>query len=164
MTTHHPTTVTSEPDTPFTVVTREFDAPPALVYRAYTDRDLVTRWLGPRRYAMEVHEWDARTGGSYAYTHRGDDGQEYRFHGSFHSLEPGVSAVQTFEFAGAPGHVSLDAVTFEALPDGRTRAVTRSVFQSVEDRDAMMQAGMVDGMDEGFDRLDDLVAEQQAAV
>ena len=69
--------------------------------------------------------------------------------------------MQTFEFEGAPGHVSLDTVTFEER-DGKTTVHTNSLFQSVEARDAMVNSGMGDGMSEGYDRLDELVAKLAA--
>ncbi len=65
--------------------------------------------------------------------------------------------IQTFEFEGAPGHVSLDSLTLEEH-GGRTLVRMHSVYQSVDDRDAMVQAGMAEGVNEGFERLDELVA------
>ena len=153
------TEITAEPGSPQVVVTREFDAPPAEVLRAHTDPDLVVRWLGPRRYKMELDRWDVRDGGTWRYVHRDDDGNEFGFHGVFHG-EPSVDGfVQTFEFEGYPGHVSLDTATFEDLGDGRTRLRANAVFQSVEDRDGMLQSGMESGMNEGYDRLDEMLAE-----
>ena len=154
--TTNPTTVTAEPGTPFIDIVRDFDAPPELVFRAYTDRDLVAKWLGPRAYEMVVDHYDARTGGSYAYTHRDAQGGEFGFHGTFHSIAPD-QVVQTFEFDGYPGHVALESVRFEALDDGRTRATTHSVYQSVEDRDGMVASGMEGGLTEGYERLDELL-------
>ncbi|MFF2624133.1 SRPBCC family protein [Oerskovia jenensis] len=162
MSSTHPTTVTAPPGTPFIEVVRDVDAPRPLVFRAFTDPTLVTQWLGPRRYEMVLDHWDARTGGSWAYAHRAGD-EEYGFFGTFHSVVPDTRAVQTFEFAGAPGHVSLDEVTFEDLPGGGTRIITRSVHQSVESRDAMVGSGMADGMSEGYDRLDELLASDVVA-
>ncbi|MGW6006433.1 SRPBCC family protein [Oerskovia enterophila] len=162
MSSKHPTTVTAPPGTPFIEIVRDVDAPRPLVFRAYTDPALVTQWLGPRRYEMVLDHWDARTGGSWAYVHRAGD-EEYGFFGAFHSVVPDERAVQTFEFAGAPGHVSLDTVSFEDLPTGGTRIVTRSVHQSVEARDAMVGSGMADGMSEGFERLDELLASDAVA-
>jgi uncharacterized protein YndB with AHSA1/START domain len=75
-------------------------------------------------------------------------------------VEDGI--VHTFEYEGAPGHVSLETARFEAL-NGRTRVRASSVFQSVEDRDAMIQSGMETGVNEGFDRLDELLATLSAA-
>jgi uncharacterized protein YndB with AHSA1/START domain len=153
------TEITAEPGSPQIVITREFDAPPEQVLRAHTDPDLVVRWLGPRRYKMELDRWDVRDGGTWRYVHRDDEGNEFGFHGVFHG-EPSVDGfVQTFEFEGYPGHVSLDTATFEDL-GGRTRLRANAVFQSVEDRDGMLQSGMEGGMNEGYDRLEELLAEQ----
>jgi uncharacterized protein YndB with AHSA1/START domain len=142
---------------PFVDITREFDAPLELVRRAWTDPDLVKQWLGPRKYEMVIEQWDARAGGAYRYVHRDDAGNEFGFHGVFHSNDPD-NMVQTFEFEGMPGHVSLDRLQLEDIGGGRTRAHIHSVFQSLEDRDGMVQAGMGDGVNEGFERLDELLA------
>ena len=69
--------------------------------------------------------------------------------------------VQTFEFEGAPGHVSLDAQALEDLGNGRTRVKSHSIFMSVADRDAMVEAGMSDGVEDGFNRLDELMERLQ---
>jgi len=142
---------------PFVDITREFDAPLELVRRAWTDPDLVKQWLGPRKYEMVIEQWDARAGGAYRYVHRDDAGNEFGFHGVFHSNDPD-NMVQTFEFEGMPGHVSLDRLQLEDIGGGRTRSRIHSVYQSLEDRDGMVQAGMGDGVSEGFERLDELLA------
>jgi uncharacterized protein YndB with AHSA1/START domain len=141
--------------TPFIDMAREFDAPRDLVYRAWTDPELVVQWLGPRKYEMVIDHWDARDGGSYRYLHRDDQGNEHGFHGVFHSLAP-QQMVQTFEYDGAPGHVSLDSLNLEER-DGRTLMRARSVHQSIEARDAMVASGMEGGLSEGFERLDALL-------
>ena len=152
----------AEPGTPQAVITREFDAPPELVLRAHTDPDLVVRWLGPRRYKMELIEWDARHGGTWAYIHRDDDGNEFRFRGVFHG-DPSLDGwIQTFEFLGYPGHVAMETLTFEDLGNGRTRLRVNGVSQTVEDRDGMLDSGMVGGMNESYDRLDEVLAETAA--
>ncbi|MGH3359680.1 MAG: SRPBCC family protein [Nocardioidaceae bacterium] len=153
-------TVTAEPGTPFIDTVREFDATPAQVFRAHVDRDLVGQWLGPRGYEMRIDEFDARTGGSYRYTHKDGDGNEYGFRGCFHAVDEGERLTQTFEFEGAPGHVSLETATFEDIGDGRTRIRVRSAFQSVEDRDAMAATGMEEGMSSAYDQLEELLASQ----
>lgn len=134
---------------------RDFAAPRALLHRAYSDPALVVQWLGPNDYVMDIDVWDARDGGSYRYTHRDPAGNAYAFHGVFHSASID-GMVQTFEFEGAPGHVSMDSLWFEEQ-DGRTTIRIRSVFQSVEDRDAMVAAGMADGVNQGYDRLEALI-------
>lgn len=142
---------------PFIDLSRTFDAPRELVFRAYTEPDLLVQWLGPRKYEMVVERWEPRDGGSWRYVHRDGDGSTYGFHGVFHGPQTVGGMLQTFEFEGAPGHVSLDAVAFEEH-DGRTTIRNHSVFQSVADRDAMIEAGMAGGVNEGFDRLDELIA------
>ena len=100
-TTEHETQIISDPDVPLVRITREFDAPPAKVYRAHTDPELVKRWNGPRGLEMRIDAWDARTGGSYRYVHSHGD-EEYAFRGCFHELRPDELIVQTFTWEGMP--------------------------------------------------------------
>jgi uncharacterized protein YndB with AHSA1/START domain len=151
------TKITAEPGAPFIDFTREFDAPRDLIFRAHTDPDLIVQWLGPRRLKMRVDRYDVRDGGTWRYVHVDEDGNEYGFHGVFHGQPTPDSMVQTFEFEGAPGHVSLDSIKLEEQ-NGRTIIRGRSVFQSVEARDAMVASGMEKGLSEAYERLDDLVA------
>jgi uncharacterized protein YndB with AHSA1/START domain len=148
---------------PFIDITREFDAPRDLVWRAWTDPELLRQWLGPHRYEMIIDEYDVRDGGRWRYIHRGADGDEHAFHGVFHGPPSPDGFLQTFEYEGAPGHVSMDRLVLEAR-DGRTVARTHSTFESVEARDAMIENGMEGGMNEGFDRLDQLLARLQPAA
>lgn len=149
--------VTAEPGVPQVLTQREFDAPRALVYRAFAEPDLLVQWLGPRSLTMTIDHYDLRGGGTWRYVHADDDGNAYGFHGVFHGDPSLEGIVQTFEFEGAPGHVSLDTVVFEERGSG-TIVRTNTVFQSVEDRDAMVGSGMADGMNEGYERLDDVLA------
>jgi len=151
------TTITAAPGLPFIEMTRTFNAPRELVYRAHTDPELLVQWLGPRQYQMTIERWDVRDGGVWRYTHRDGDGNAYRFHGVFHGTPSPDGMTQTFEFEGAPGHVSLDTLTLEEH-DGGTLVRVRSVHQSVEARDAMIEHGMTDGVNDGYDRLEDLMA------
>jgi uncharacterized protein YndB with AHSA1/START domain len=153
--------ITAEPGVPQVRTERELDAPRDLVYRAFTEPELLTQWLGPRKYKMTVERFDPRDGGTWRYVHADDSGNAYGFHGVFHGDPSPERMVQTFEFEGAPGHVSMDTVTFEEH-DGTTTVRTNSVFQSVEARDAMVASGMGDGMSEGYDRLDELLAKLAA--
>jgi uncharacterized protein YndB with AHSA1/START domain len=148
--------ITAEPGVPQILTSREFDAPRALLYRAFTEPELLSQWLGPRKYTMTVERFDPRDGGTWRYVHSDDDGNAYGFHGVFHGEPSPEGIVQTFEFEGWPGKVSMDTVTFEEH-DGGTTVRTNSVFQSVEARDAMVQSGMADGMNEGYERLDELL-------
>ena len=157
------TEITATPGQPRIDMQREFAAPRALVYRAYTDPALLVQWIGPRRFTMTVDRWDPQDGGAWRYTHRDDAGNEFVFHGVFHGTPSPDGMVQTFEFEGAPGHISLDWVEFEDR--GETTVVhTHSVHQSVEARDAMIAAGMTSGINEGYERLDELLASQTVAA
>ena len=149
--------ITAAPGVPQVLTSRAFDAPRELVFRAFTEPDLLVQWLGPRKYTMTIDRFDLRDGGTWRYVHSDDAGNTFGFHGVFHGEASPDSIVQTFEFEGAPGHVSLDTVTFEHS-DGRTTVRTNSVFQSVGARDAMVGGGMEYGMKEGYERLEDLLA------
>jgi uncharacterized protein YndB with AHSA1/START domain/dihydrofolate reductase len=151
----NPTTITAQPGSPLLEIVREFDARPAQVFRAYTDPELVVRWLGPREIEMRLIEYDARPGGTYRYVHRDTNGNDHYFHGVFHTVTPGRRIIQTFEYEGTPDVVSLDSVTFEDL-GGRTRLRGRTAFPSVEARDAMIASGMERGIRDSMDRLDEL--------
>ena len=151
------TEITVDPRVPLVRITREFDAPPAKVFRAHTDPELVARWLGPRRVKMRVDHFDCRTGGSWRFAHLAD-GEEYRFHGCFHEVRPSELIVQTFTFEGEPDGVALEKLVFEDLGDGRTRLVATSLTDSFEGRDAMISSGMEVGIREGYERLEELLA------
>jgi uncharacterized protein YndB with AHSA1/START domain len=146
-----------EPGTQQIEILREFDAPPATVFRAHTDPELLVQWLGPRRMRMTLERFEPRDGGTWHYTHHDADGSAYGFHGVFHGTPSMEGIVQTFEFEGAPGHVSLERVTFEGR-DGKTLLRVLDVFQSVADRDAVIASGMEGGYDESTARLDELLA------
>lgn len=153
------TLVTAEPGVQELFIMREFDAPRELVYKAHIDRELYAQWLGPHGYEMIIETFEPVSGGKYRYIHKDKDGNEYGFHGTFHEMSEDLM-IQTFEFEGLPerGHVVLDTMRLEELPDNRTRITIQSVYQSVEDRDGMVQSGMEKGVREGYERLDDILA------
>jgi len=153
------TKITAEPGRQEFFITREFDAPRELVFKAFTDPKLYTQWLGPRRYTMNLEKFEPKSGGMWRYTHKDKDGNEFGFHGVYHEVLAPERMIDTFEFEGLPekGHVSLETAKFMELPGGRTRVTMQSVFQSVADRDGMMQSGMEQGINESFDRLDELL-------
>ncbi len=148
--------ITANPDTPQLVMTREFDAPPELLLRAFIEPELLAQWLGPRSLTMQVDYLEARDAGRWRYVHRDADGNEYGFHGVFHGTPSLEGVVQTREFEGAPGHVSLETATFENL-GGRTLLRMNAVYQSVEARDAEIASGMESGVRDSMDRLQELL-------
>jgi len=153
----HETEITADDKVPVIRITREFDAPPAKVFRAHADPELLTRWLGPDDLEMTIDHFDCRTGGAYRYVHRrGED--EFGFHGSFHEVRPDELIVQTFTFEGVPDGVALEWARFEALEDGRrTRLTVTSLASSFEERDAILSSGMDHGVREGYGKLDALL-------
>jgi uncharacterized protein YndB with AHSA1/START domain len=148
---------TAEPRAPQVVITREFDAPRELLFRAHTDPDLLVRWLAPRQLTMTIDRFDLRDGGSWRYQHWDTDGTDYAFHGIFHGEPSPDGIVQTFESEGRPGHVSLWTVTFSEH-GGKTRLSHNAVYQSVADRDLGLQSGMEETARASMDRLGELLA------
>src|SRR5215213_5796713 len=155
------TIITAEPGKQELFVTREFDAPRELVFAAFVDPELYVQWLGPRGYAMKLEIFEPRSGGKWRYIYTDNDGNEYGFHGVNHDVTAPERLIGTFEFEGLPesGHVILETTRFEELPGNRTRVTTQSVFQSVEDRDGMVAAGMESGVVDGHERLDEILEE-----
>ncbi len=154
------TIITVEPNKQELFITREFDAPRELVFKAHTDAKLYVQWLGPHGYEMILEEFEPVSGGKYRYLHKDKEGNAYAFRGTFHTMTEELM-IQTFEFEGMPesGHVALDTMRLEKLPNNRTRITIHSVYQSVADRDGMVQSGMESGVVEGYERLDDLLKE-----
>jgi uncharacterized protein YndB with AHSA1/START domain len=139
-------------------ITREFNAPRELVFRAFNESELLLQWLGGCDMTMKIDHFDSRTGGSYRFIHCTATGQEFSFNGVIHDVTAPERIIRTFEFEGLPerGHVSLETATFEALPDNRTKLTIQSVFKSVSDRDGMVAAGMEHGVTDSHQRLDEL--------
>ncbi|MCP3802954.1 SRPBCC family protein [Allokutzneria sp. A3M-2-11 16] len=151
------TTIEADPDLPTIRITREFDAPVEKVFRAYTERDLFIKWIGPDSIDSKIHTWDMRTGGNYRYTSSRDGEEIAAFYGSFHEVRANERLVQTFTYEGFPDGVCLETMTFEDLGNGRSRVVGLSVIDSMEARDGMIASGMETGVVEGYNKLDALL-------
>jgi len=158
MSTKNQTTIKAEPGKQELFITREFEAPRELVFQAFTDPELIVQWLGPCDLKVRLDRFEPHAGGSYRYVHTNPAGDEFGFHGVVHDVTAPERIIQTFEFEGLPekGHTTLETSRFEALPNDRTRVVIQSVFQSIADRDGMMQAGMEYGVKDSHGRLDEL--------
>jgi uncharacterized protein YndB with AHSA1/START domain len=151
------TEIVSDPNVPLVRIIREFDAPPEKVFRAHTDPELFIRWNGPRGTEMRIDTHDCRTGGSYRYVHVAD-GQEHGFRGCFHEVRPNEVIIQTFTYEGVPDGVALERLELEDLGNGRTRLTATSLVDSFEGRDAFVASGMEQGVREGYERLDEVLA------
>ena len=146
----------------FEIVTKmTFNASRELIFKAYTAPDLIPQWYGPRYLTTVVDELDARSGGRWRFLNYDPEGDVYAFHGVYHDVVAPERIVQTFEYEGMPGHVVMETAVFEDLGDGKTRVVTQSVFKSVEDRDGMAVSGMEVGVNEGYERMNELMATLQ---
>lgn len=150
------TTITAEPGKQELFITREFDAPRELVFRAHVDPDIYVRWLGPSDLTTTLETFEPVSGGRWRFIQKDKNGNEFGFHGVNHDVSAPERIIGTFEFEGLPesGHVILETTRFEVLPGNRTRVTTQSVYQSVEDRDGMIASGMESGVVEGYERLD----------
>ncbi len=151
----HTLTVTT-PSEREIVMTRTFDAPRELVFEAMSKAEHMREWWGPRGFTMPVCEMDFRVGGAYRFVQRGPDGDEYAFRGEFREIAPPERISWTFEFEGMPGNVSVDTIELTE-EDGRTTITSTSIFDSVAQRDGMLQSGMESGAAETYDRLAELL-------
>jgi uncharacterized protein YndB with AHSA1/START domain len=152
-------------------VTRDFKAPRELVWQAHTDPDLFQRWIGGYPgWTMPVCEMDVRVGGKYRWRWRSDeDGKEFGFHGEFSEVDPPSKMIHAeyYDPGDVGGSMSTDnpcivRTTFTEK-NGVTTLVVLMDFGSKEARDAAISTGMTDGMEVSYERLDQLVAEQQGS-
>jgi uncharacterized protein YndB with AHSA1/START domain len=153
----NPTHITAQPGVPFVDLVREFEAPSAAVYKAHTDPDLFPRWMLPRDAQLQSMQMDARAGGSWSYAVQGEGDMRMSAFGVFHSVEPNKQFTHTSEFSFAPGHPTLSITRFEDLGGGRCRMNMREIYDTVESRDAAV-SGMEGGMEESYERLDEILA------
>ena len=135
-------TISADERLPVIRITRDFDATPAQLMRAHLEPDLFARWVGPDGMDTRIDVWDVRDGGSWRYV-AGRDGQDFAFRGCFHRIGEDVS---------------LETLRFEDLGDGRTRLHAQSLCDSFEGRDAWLRSGMEVGVEQGYAKLDRLLA------
>jgi uncharacterized protein YndB with AHSA1/START domain len=139
-------------------IERVINAPRARVFAAYLDPELIPRWWGPRGTTTRVDELEATVGGRWRFVIRNSDGSETGFRGVYREIAAPERIAQTFEWECLPGHVSVDTASFEDLGE-RTRIVTTTIFHTPEERDGMLESGMEGGMNDTYDRLEELLAE-----
>jgi uncharacterized protein YndB with AHSA1/START domain len=141
------------------LITREFDAPAHLVYRASTEPELIKRWWAGKRGEVTSVEVDLRVGGRWRQVMVTNDGMEVAFHGTYREIVPDERLVTTELYEGVPGATEDDAtmntVTF-ADANGRTTLTTLVECRTKEIRDAIIDSGMEGGMQEAFDKLEEV--------
>jgi uncharacterized protein YndB with AHSA1/START domain len=159
------TEIIAEPGKQELYIIREFDAPRDLLFKAHTDPDIYVKWVGPKDLEMRIEKMESYNGGSYRFIHK-RGGAEYAFSGVYHEVLAPERIIGTFEFEGLPerGHVIMGTSKFEELPGGRSKLVHQSVFQSVEDRDGMIASGMERGVNDGYEKLDQILERSSAAA
>ncbi len=146
-----------EPGSQNIVIKQIFDAPIELVSKTYKDPNLLSKWWGPKDITTTIDQMDVKTGGSWRVVQKDHEGNEFGFHGVYHRVDNDM-ITRTMEWEGMPGHVLLETVTFEEF-NGKTKATDISTFQSVEDRDGMVETGMERGATESYDRFVQLLDE-----
>ncbi|MCH1883856.1 SRPBCC domain-containing protein [Agrococcus sp. ARC_14] len=134
---------------------REFDAPAAAVQRAHTTAELFSQWMGPRGSTIRIDHFDARRGGCFDYTV--EISGQWRFWGSYHEVIAG-RIVHTWEFQEEPGRPTLETLEFRDLDGGRSVLEVTSSYTSKAACDAMIESGIDGGMDEDFERLDEVLS------
>jgi uncharacterized protein YndB with AHSA1/START domain len=143
------------------LITREFDAPPHLVYKAWTTPELVRRWWHAKRGVVTVAEIDLRVGGKWRYVGMTDDGMEIAFHGVYREIVPNERIVSTEVYEGLPEGVSeeeggtLNTATFQET-DGRTMLTLLIEARSKVSRDAIIESGMEAGLQDALDLLEEV--------
>ena len=152
----------AEPGERTMVVTRIFEAPRELVFKAWITPEHLARWWGPREQELVKCEMDLRVGGTYRFVTRGPDGQEHPFTGEYLEIDPPKRLSSTFiyDVDGWRDFVAIDTMVLEER-DGRTTATVTTEHSSVEARDSHLDSGMEGGMRESFERLDELLASMQ---
>jgi uncharacterized protein YndB with AHSA1/START domain len=135
------------------LITREFDAPKELVYKAWTTPELVRRWWSAKRGEVTVAEIDLRVGGTWRYVMIADGGLEVAFHGEYREIVPNERLVSTEVYEGMPDAEALDTLTLSES-EGRTTMTILVQHASKEHRDAHIESGMEDGMQDALDLLE----------
>ena len=138
------------------VITRDFDAPAQLVFDALTKAEHLVQWWGPRYLTLEVEKLELRPGGSYRFIHRSPDGQIHPFKGEFREIVPPTRLVMTqiYEPYGDSEMVNVMTLTEHG---GKTTLTSRSSLADKKALDAYLSSGMESGMNESYDRLDELL-------
>ncbi|GAA4305902.1 SRPBCC domain-containing protein [Compostibacter hankyongensis] len=137
------------------VITREFDLPAALVFKAYTDPDILAQWMGTKVLKLE-----SKDHGSYRFETRDKEGKTvFQANGTIHACVPDRKIIRTFEMDNTPYGVQLEIIAFEALTENTSRLIIHSVYESVTQRDEVMKLPFAQGINWAHNRLQDVVSQ-----
>ncbi|MCI0394984.1 MAG: SRPBCC family protein [Chloroflexi bacterium] len=142
-------------------MSRVFDASRERVWQVCTDPKLIPEWWGPRYLTTVVDKMEVKAGGVWRYVQKDAEGNEYAFNGVYKEIEAPERLSYTFEFEPMAGHVSVDTITLEELPGGKTKMTATTTFDTLEDLEGMLQSGMEGGAVETWDRLEEVLRERK---
>lgn len=149
----HKTTVTAEPSRQEIVISRFFDLPVHLVFRAYTEPALIEQWMG-----NNVLKMDCREHGGYQFETKDPDGNVlFRANGSIHAIDAGKSMIRTFEMENTEFPVQLEFLDFEPVSEKTSRLTIKIVFKSVADRDNLLKLPFAQGIDRAHATLQSIL-------
>ncbi len=134
------------------VITREFDLPLELLFKAYTEPDIVEQWMGTKVLKLENKKH-----GSYQFETTDPKGNKHGFHGTIHEFSPNQNITRTFEMENMPFDVQLEFLAFEQLTDETSKLTMHIVYRSVTLRDQMLQLPFAQGINMAHNRLQDFV-------
>jgi uncharacterized protein YndB with AHSA1/START domain len=134
------------------VITREFELPVDLLFKAYTEAEIVEQWMGTKVLKLENKKH-----GSYQFETTDPKGNKYRFNGAIHEFSSDKKIIRTFEFENMPFGVQLEVLEFEQLTDGTSKLTMHSIYESVEKRDQVLQMPFAQGINMAHNRLQDIV-------
>ncbi|MDQ3099086.1 MAG: SRPBCC family protein [bacterium] len=153
------TTFTVDRDNLQVVITRVFDAPRELVFKACTDAAMIPQWWGPAKYTTVVDKLDLRVGGKWRFVQKDNNGQEFAFNGEYKEVTAPDKLVYTFEFEPMPGHVLTESIVLEDQGE-KTLMTDSSHYANIQDLEGMVGMDMEGGAREGMVRLAELVEKQ----
>jgi len=134
------------------VITREFDLPLELLFKAYEEAEIVEQWMGTKVLKLENKKH-----GSYQFETTDPKGNKYGFNGTIHEFVPNRKITRTFEFENTPFGVQLEVLQFEKLTDDTSKLTMHTIFESVEKRDQMLQMPFTQGINMAHNRLQEIL-------
>ena len=134
------------------MITREFDLPLELLFKAYEDAEIVEQWMGTK-----VQKLENKKHGSYRFETTDPKGNKYGFNGVIHEFNLNQKITRTFEFENTPFGVQLEILEFEQLTDDTSKLTIHTIFESVAQRDQMLQMPFAQGINMAHNRLQEIV-------